>query len=97
MKRRFAVAAALPVLLLSSLLTICPGDRQQCASASAGVESTVDLAGKWQVQNSTATPDTGDLISRRGYSPTGWLPVQHQRRPRGRQRGRGTAAEHPTG
>ncbi|SNT49695.1 exo-1,4-beta-D-glucosaminidase [Asanoa hainanensis] len=75
MNRRFRnVAAALPVLLVSSLLASVPATPS--SASPAGVESTVDLAGQWQVQSSTATPDTGDLISRRAYSPRGWLSVR---------------------
>ncbi|MEV4623916.1 glycoside hydrolase family 2 protein [Asanoa sp. NPDC049573] len=72
MNRRFTLALALPVVLVSSLLTALPATP---GSASAAAESTVDLAGKWQVRDSTTTPDTGEVISRRGYSPRGWLPV----------------------
>ena len=75
MSRRFTVAMALPIVLVSSLFAAVPATPSSATTASAGADSTIDLAGNWQVQSSTATPDTGDLISRRNYSPTGWLPV----------------------
>ncbi|MEV4760002.1 beta-mannosidase [Micromonospora sp. NPDC049559] len=74
--RRFtAVAAALPAVLVWSLFTAVPATPSSAAAAAATAQSTVDLAPNWQVQSSTVVPETGDRISRRDYSPTGWLPV----------------------
>jgi exo-1,4-beta-D-glucosaminidase len=73
--RLTALAAAIPIVLVCSLSTAVTASPSTDAAVPFDAGSTIDLAPNWQVQSSTAVPDAGDPISRRDYSPIGWLPV----------------------